>query len=141
MDYALLVSLSAICTALSGVVISVLKVSGSGRIGVNWLVAFVLCFAGVYSGLLPQLCEPLWLCAIFESVGVGLMANGWADQKIIKKILDIFYPPKQNNEVTIEADAPEKDSPMARLMKLQNELSQYIKIEDGKVKLTIKDKE
>ena len=139
MDYALLLSLSAVCTALSGVIISILKVSGNGRIGVNWLVAFVLCFAGVYSGLLPQVCEPLWLCALLEMIGVGLMANGWADQAAIKKILSIFYPPKESGEITIEAEAPDKDTPMARLMKLQNELSQYIKIEDGKVKLTLKD--
>ena len=40
--------------------------------------------------------------------------------------------------VTIEADAPEKDTPMSRLMQLQGQLKKYIKLENGKVSLTIK---
>ena len=142
MDYGILVALSAVCTALTGTVIGVLKIKGDNRIATSWMVALILCFAGVYSGFLPKLCEPLWLCAILETIGVGLMANGWADQKQIKKILDLFYPKKENQEtaeVTIEAEAPEKDTPMARIMKLQSELGKYIKVENGKVKLTIKE--
>lgn len=39
--------------------------------------------------------------------------------------------------VTFETEAPEKDTPIARLMKFQKELSKLIEKKDGKISITI----
>lgn len=137
MDYAFLLAVAPICTAISGAIIGALKIKGTLRQPISWLVSIVVCFIGVYTNLIPALNENLWMSALLEGVAVAAMSNGIADLDFIKKILNLFYG--KGSTIVIEAEAPEKDTPMARLMKLQSELTKYITLKDGRVSLTIKD--
>jgi len=132
---AALVAFSSVCTALSAGVIAIFKIGGKGRQPIALAISVIAGFVGVYFKAMPSLFEPLWLSALVEGVLVCLVANGIADIEFIKKLLKLFYP---SSTVTITADAPEKDTAMSRLMKLQNELSKYITLEDGKVSITVK---
>lgn len=132
---AALVSISSVCTALSAGVIAFFKIEGKGRQPIALAISIIVGFLGVYLNVIPSLFEPLWLSALAEGILIGFVSNGIADIEFIKKLLKLFYP---SSTVTITADAPEKDTAMSRLMKLQNELSKYITLENGKVSITVK---
>ena len=137
--WAVFAAIVAIASALSGAVIGKFKVHESwAKYLISWMFAIAVTFAAWGLKFIPALGTPAWAFVLLQGFCAGLVSNKFYDIEWVKKLYKLIFGEDYPEYITLEETASSNTAPLANVMKFQKVLSEFIKVEDGKVYLTVK---
>lgn len=137
--WAVFAAIVAIASAVSAAIIGGLKIKKSwAEYLISWVSAIALAFVAYGLKFLPALGEPWWAFVLLQGFVMGLVSNKFYDIEWVKKLYKLIFGEDYEITIVLEEEAGTSTSPLSQVMKFQKTLAKYIKVEDGKVKLTVK---
>ena len=137
--WAVFAAIVAIASALTGAVSGWFKIEKSWvKVLLSWIFSIGLAFAAWGLKFLPAIGTPEWAFVLLHGFCAGLVSNRFYDIDWVKRLYKVIFGEDYPEYVTLEETPSANGSRLTNVMKFQNELADYIKVEDDKITLTVK---